>query len=69
AAGDMLTRFNALMAQSFVLGWHGNTTAALAAAETAVKSAAELGAAIEGLGYLALGWTLLAAGDVAAAKE
>lgn len=69
AAGDLLTKFNALMAQSFVLGWHGNTAAALAAAETAVESAAELGAAIEGLGYLALGWTLLAAGDIAAAKE
>lgn len=69
AAGDLLTRFNALMAQSFVLGRHGNTTAALAAAETAVEFAAELGAAIEGLGYLALGWSRLAVGDVAGARD
>jgi DNA-binding CsgD family transcriptional regulator len=69
AAGDLLTRFNALMAQSYVLGWQGKTTAALAAAETAIESVAELGAAIEGLGYLALGSAHLAAGDVAAARD
>ncbi|OBK11011.1 transcriptional regulator [Mycobacterium asiaticum] len=69
AAGDLFSRFNALMALSFVLGRHGKTVAALAAVETAVESVAELGAAIEGLGYLALGWTLLAAGDVAAARD
>lgn len=69
AAGDPLTSFNALMAQSFVLGWRGKTTAALAAAETAIESVAELGPAIEGLGYLALGAAHLAAGGVAAAKD
>lgn len=69
AAGDLLTRFNTLMAQSFVLGWRGKTTAALAAAEMAIESAAELGAAIEGLGYLTLGSANLAVGDVAAARE
>ncbi|OBH62903.1 LuxR C-terminal-related transcriptional regulator [Mycobacterium sp. E2479] len=69
AAGDQLTRFNALMTQSFVLGWQGKRTEALAAAETAIESAAELGAAVEGLGYLALGAAHLAAGDVAAAKD
>ncbi len=69
AAGDLLSRFNALMTQSFVLGWQGKTTAALAAAETAIESAAELGVAVEGLGYLSLGAAHLAAGDVAAAKD
>lgn len=69
AAGDLLTRFNALMAQSFVLGWQGNTISALTAAETAIESADELGEAIEGLGYLALGAAHLAAGDAAAAKD
>lgn len=69
AAGDLLTRFNALIARSFVLGWQGKTAAALAAAEMSIESAAELGASIEGLGYLALGAAHLAAGDVAAAKD
>ncbi|MCV6966130.1 LuxR family transcriptional regulator [Mycobacterium intermedium] len=69
AAGDLLTRFNALMARSFVHGRHGQTTVALAAAEMALESAPELGAAIEGLGYLALGWARLAAGDVAGARD
>ncbi|WP_155770075.1 LuxR family transcriptional regulator [Mycobacterium asiaticum] len=69
AAGDLFTRFNALIAQSFVLGWHGKSAAALAAAERAIESAVELGASIEGLGYLALGAAYLAAGDAAAAKD
>jgi predicted ATPase/class 3 adenylate cyclase/DNA-binding CsgD family transcriptional regulator len=69
AAGDLLNRFNTLMAQSFLLGRQGKTTAALAAAETAIELAAELGTAIEGLGYVALGWARLVAGDVAAAKD
>ena len=69
AVGDPLSGFNGLMTQSFVLGWQGKTAAALAAAETAVESAAELGVAIEGLGYLALGAAHLAAGEVAAAKD
>lgn len=69
AAGDLFTRFNTLMALSFVLGWRGKTTEALDAAEMAIESAAELGAAIEGLGYLMLGAARLAAGDVAAAKD
>jgi predicted ATPase/class 3 adenylate cyclase/DNA-binding CsgD family transcriptional regulator len=69
AAGGPLCRFNALMTHSFVLGWHGKTTAARAAAEAAIESAAELGELIEGLGYVALGAAHLAAGDVAAAKD
>jgi len=69
AVGDPLYRFNGLMTQTFVLGWQGKTTAALAAAETALESAAGLGVVIEGLGYLALGAALLAAGDVATAKD
>ncbi|OBK22915.1 transcriptional regulator [Mycobacterium asiaticum] len=69
AADDLSSRFNALMAQSFVLGRHGKTKTALAAAETAAEYAAELGTAIDGLGYLALGWARLAAGDVAGARD
>ncbi|WP_156686296.1 helix-turn-helix transcriptional regulator [Mycobacterium sp. Marseille-P9652] len=69
AAGDVLTKFNALITQSFVLGWQGKTTTALTAAQTAVESAADLGAAIEGLGYLSLSAAHLAGGDVAAAQH
>lgn len=69
AAGDSLCRFNALMTQSFTQGWQGKTTAARNSAETAIESAAELGAVIEGLGYLTLGAAQLAAGDVVAAKQ
>jgi DNA-binding CsgD family transcriptional regulator len=69
AAGDPLCRFNGLTTHSFVLGWQGKTTAARAAAEAAIESATELGALIEGQGYLTLGAAELAAGDVAAAKE
>ena len=69
AAGDPLCRFNALMTQCFVLGWQGKTAAAVAVAETAIASAAELGAVIEGLGHLALGCAHVAAGDVTAARD
>jgi predicted ATPase/class 3 adenylate cyclase/DNA-binding CsgD family transcriptional regulator len=69
AAGDPLSRFNGLMTQSFALGWQGKTTAARAAAEAAIESAAELGVVIEGQGYLTLGAAHLAAGDVAAARD
>jgi hypothetical protein len=69
AAGDVLCGFNALMTQSFVLGWLGKTTAARVAAETAVEFASELGPVMEGLGCLTLGGAHLAAGDVAAAQD
>jgi DNA-binding CsgD family transcriptional regulator len=69
AAGDPLSRFNGLMTQSFALGWQGKTTAARAAAEAAIESAAELGVVIEGHGYLTLGAAHLAAGDVAGARD
>ncbi|CDO86233.1 transcriptional regulator [Mycobacterium triplex] len=69
AAGDPLCRFNALMTQSFVLGWQGKTAAAVAAAETAIASAADLGVVIEGLGHLTLGAAHLSAGDATAARD
>jgi len=69
AAGDPLCRFNALMTQSFVLGWQGKTAAAVDAAETAIASAAELGVVIEGLGHLTLGAAHLAAGEVTVARD
>ncbi len=68
-AGDSLCRFNALITQSFVLGWQGKTAAAVAAAETAIASAADLGVVIEGLGHLTLGAAYLSAGDVTAARD
>jgi DNA-binding CsgD family transcriptional regulator len=64
-----LCRFNGLTTQSFILGWQGKTAAALAAAETAIDSAAELSVLFEGQGYLTLGGAHLAAGDIAAAKD
>ncbi len=69
AVGDPLCRFNALMTQSFVLGWQGKAAAAITAAETAIASAAELGVVIEGLGHLTLGAAYLSAGDVKAARD
>jgi DNA-binding CsgD family transcriptional regulator len=69
ATGDPLCRFNGLTTQSFVLGWQGKTAAALAAAETAIDSAAELSVLFEGQGYLTLGGAHLAAGHIAAAKD
>ncbi|WP_081396250.1 helix-turn-helix transcriptional regulator [Mycobacterium colombiense] len=69
AAGDALCRFNALITQSFVLGWQGKATAAVAAAESAIASAAELGVVIEGLGHLTLAAAYLSAGDVTAAMD
>jgi predicted ATPase/class 3 adenylate cyclase/DNA-binding CsgD family transcriptional regulator len=68
-AGDPLCRFNGLMTQSFVLGWQGKTTAALASAETAIEAATELGGVLEGLSYLTLAGAQLATGDVAAAEN
>jgi DNA-binding CsgD family transcriptional regulator len=69
AAGDALCKFNGLITQSFLLGWQGKTTEALAAAEAAIESAAELGVLFEGQGYLALGTAHIAAGDVASARD
>jgi predicted ATPase/DNA-binding CsgD family transcriptional regulator len=69
ATGDPLCRFNGLTTQSFVLGWQGKTASALAAAETAIDSAAELSVLFEGQGYLTLGGAHLAAGHIAAAKD
>jgi predicted ATPase/class 3 adenylate cyclase/DNA-binding CsgD family transcriptional regulator len=69
AAGDPLCRFNGLLVQTAVMGWHGKPTAARAAAETAIESAVALGLVIGGIGYLALGIAYIAGGDVAAAKD
>lgn len=69
AAGDPLCRFNALITQSFLMGWQGKTTPALAAAEIALERAAELGVLFEGQGYLTLGGAHIAAGEVASARD
>jgi predicted ATPase/class 3 adenylate cyclase/DNA-binding CsgD family transcriptional regulator len=69
AAGDSLCRFFALMTLSFLQAWQGKTTAATAAAEAGLEAAAELGVHFEGLGYSAVGDALLAAGDIAAARD
>jgi predicted ATPase/class 3 adenylate cyclase/DNA-binding CsgD family transcriptional regulator len=68
-AGDPLCRFNGLLILSFTLGWQGKMAATGAAAAAAVDAAAELGAVIEGLGYVTVGAANLAAGDVEAAKD
>ncbi|OBI79538.1 ATP-binding protein, partial [Mycobacterium asiaticum] len=68
ASGDLLSEFNGLITQSFLRGWQGKTTAAVAAAEAAIESAGQLGALFEGQGYLTLGGAYLAAGEVAPAK-
>jgi predicted ATPase/class 3 adenylate cyclase/DNA-binding CsgD family transcriptional regulator len=69
AAGDTFCKFNGLQSVSFVLGWQGKTAAALAAAEAAIETGAELGEFHEALGYLTLGAAHLAAGDAVAAKS
>ena len=55
--------------QALTLAYHGDVSAARAAANAAIEAAAELGGWHEGLGYVALAVAALAAGDVAAADD
>ncbi len=58
-----------LFCQGMVLAYHGDTSAARAAAGAAIEAAAEIGGFIEGFSYAALATASLAAGDVAAAAD
>ena len=58
-----------LFCQGIVLAYHGDTSAARAAADAAIDAAAEIGGFIEGVSYAALATASLAAGDVAAAAD
>jgi predicted ATPase/class 3 adenylate cyclase/DNA-binding CsgD family transcriptional regulator len=69
AAHDWFWRFNGLFAQAHALAWHGDVSAARAAANEAIERAAELSAWHEGLSHVALGAAALAAGDAAAADD
>jgi hypothetical protein len=69
AAHDVFWRFNGLHAQARVLAYHGDLSAARAAATPAIEAAGELGGFTEGLSYAALVVAALAAGDVAAADD
>jgi hypothetical protein len=51
------------------LAYHGDTSAARAAADAAVETAAGLGGVYPGVAYTALAVAALAAGDVAAAQD
>jgi predicted ATPase/DNA-binding CsgD family transcriptional regulator len=69
AAHDVFWRFNGLHAQARVLAYHGDLSAARAAANAAIEAAGELGGFTEGLSYATLAIATLAAGDVAAADD
>lgn len=58
-----------LFCQGMVLAYHGDISAARAAADAAIEAAAEIGGFIEGFSYAALATASLAAGDVAAAAD
>lgn len=59
----------ALFMQAFMLGYHGDLSAARETANSAVEAAAELGGFFPGLAYAGLTVATLAAGDVAAADD
>jgi predicted ATPase/class 3 adenylate cyclase/DNA-binding CsgD family transcriptional regulator len=69
AAHDVIWRCSALFMQAFMLAYHGDLSAARAAANSAVEAAAELGGFYPGLAYAGLAVATLAAGDVAAADD
>ncbi|MGA8124772.1 MAG: LuxR family transcriptional regulator, partial [Mycobacterium sp.] len=69
AAHDEIWRVLSLAGQSFALAHQGEGAAARAAAEAALKGAAELGGRFAVVGHAYLGTAALAAGDGAAAHE
>jgi hypothetical protein len=62
---DVMLRVTVLMA----LAYHGDTSAARVAAETAIESAADLGDLYVGASYISLMCAHLAAGDIAPAAD
>jgi predicted ATPase/class 3 adenylate cyclase/DNA-binding CsgD family transcriptional regulator len=69
AAHDPIWKVTGLQGLGFALAYHGEATAAQAAAEAAIEAAAEFGEFMLGLGYSALAAAALAAGDAAAAQH
>ena len=69
AAHDVFWRFNGLFTQAHTLAWHGDVSAARAAANEAIERAAELAAWHEGLSHVASAAAALAAGEAAAADD
>lgn len=69
AAHDVLLKSNALIMQALPLAYHGDLSAARAAASAGIEATAEVGGFLPGLGYAALALAALAAGDVAAADD
>jgi DNA-binding CsgD family transcriptional regulator len=65
---DVHGRVMCLPVQAQVLAYHGDTTAARAAADAAIE-ASELGGFLEGFSHAALATATLAAGDIASAAE
>lgn len=68
SAEDVITRIFGLYGQAWMLA-HLDARAALAAAEAAIESAAELGEMYQGLSYAAMTYAALAHGDVEAATQ
>jgi DNA-binding CsgD family transcriptional regulator len=69
AAHDVYWGCCALFMQALTLAYHGDPSAARAAANSAVEAAADLEGFFPGLAYAGLTVATLAAGDVAAADE
>jgi predicted ATPase/class 3 adenylate cyclase/DNA-binding CsgD family transcriptional regulator len=65
---DVLWRVVSLLSKGRALAYHGDTSGARTAANTAIEAAAELGGSMEGLTHALLAFAALAAGDVAAAQ-
>src|SRR6516164_4486661 len=65
AAHDEISRVSSLASKGWALAYQGDTTAARAAADAAIETAAELGGNVAGLAYTTLGVAALAAGDAA----
>ena len=66
---DGLSRVTALLMLPQALAYQGDASAALAAAEAAIESAAELGDVFIGAVYIEMMLAHLAAGDIALASE
>jgi DNA-binding CsgD family transcriptional regulator len=69
AAHDGFHEAISLAGQGITLAYLGDTGAARASADAAIQAAAELGGIGAGLGYRALGFAALAAGDAATAQD
>jgi predicted ATPase/class 3 adenylate cyclase/DNA-binding CsgD family transcriptional regulator len=69
AAHDGFHEAISLAGLGTALAYHGDTSAARAAADTAIEAAAELGGISAGVGYWALACAALAAGDVETAQD